>query len=112
MLRWLIGIIVGDIIFPILTLSAYAKIDDHYVLGANWQLFRVETMARCSYLILIGTKDQVATDLYMQRTPNLCCQAQAGIEVDFHLGINPGGPLLYPPGLILVNTVEPCYKEL
>ena len=35
----------------ILKLATYTKIEDHY-LGANWQLFRLERITKCSYFIL------------------------------------------------------------
>ena len=36
----------------ILKLATYTKIEDHYHLGANWQLFRFERIAKCSYFML------------------------------------------------------------
>ena len=53
MLRWLIGIILGEIICESLnwqhTCIQRLKIT---ILGANWQLFRLERIAKCSYFIL------------------------------------------------------------
>ena len=46
MLQWLVGIILGEIICEHIQ---RLKIT---VLGANWQLFRLEMIAKCSYFIL------------------------------------------------------------
>ena len=51
MLRWLIGIILGKIICKS---SNWQHIQELKItiLGANWQLFRLESIAKCSYFIL------------------------------------------------------------
>ena len=51
MLRWLIGIILDEIICES---SNWQHIQRFKItiLGANWQLFKVERIAKCSYLIL------------------------------------------------------------
>ena len=51
MLRWLIGIILGEIICES---SNWQHIQSLKItiLGANWQLFRLERIAKCSYFIL------------------------------------------------------------
>ena len=50
-MRWLIGIILGEIICE----SSYWQHIQRLkitILGANWQLFRLERIAKCSYFIL------------------------------------------------------------
>ena len=39
-------------ILQILKLATYTKIEDQAILGANWQLFRLERIAKCLYFIL------------------------------------------------------------
>ena len=56
MLRWLIGIILGEIICKLATYIQRSKIT---ILGANWQLFSWEMIAKCSYFIFLYTKHQV-----------------------------------------------------
>ena len=51
MLRWLIGIILGEIICESSNWQHIQRLKIT-ILGANWQLFRLERIAKCSYLIL------------------------------------------------------------
>ena len=51
MLRWLIGIILGEIICESPNWQHRQKLKIT-ILGANWQLFRWERLANCSYSIL------------------------------------------------------------
>ena len=62
MLRWLIGIILGEKKnLQIPKLATLPKIGDHYSRGANWQLFRLEKIAKCLYFVLlIYPKHQVS----------------------------------------------------
>ena len=62
MLRWLIGIILGKIISKS---SNWQHIQNCAlkitILGANWQLFRLERIAKCSYFILSYTQCEYKT---------------------------------------------------
>ena len=78
MLRWLIGIILGEIICESSNWQHIQRLKIT-ILGANWQLFRLERIAKCVY-----TKHQVL----LICNENLCCQFDDTIEVDFLLGIN------------------------
>ena len=51
MLRWLIGIILGEIICESSNWQHIQRLKIT-ILDANWQLFRLERIAKCSYLIL------------------------------------------------------------
>ena len=51
MLQWLIGIIVGEIICKSSNWQHIQRLMTS-ILGANWQLFRLERIAKCSYFIL------------------------------------------------------------
>ena len=51
MLRWLIGIILGEIIWESSNWQHIQRLKIT-ILGANWQLFRLERIAKCSYFIL------------------------------------------------------------
>ena len=51
MLRWLIGIILGEIICESSNWQHIHRLKIT-ILGANWQLFRLERIAKCSYFIL------------------------------------------------------------
>ena len=51
MLRWLIGIILGKIICKSSNWQHVQRLKIT-ILGANWQLFRLEMIAKCSYFIL------------------------------------------------------------
>ena len=51
MLRWLIGIILGEIICKSSNWQHIQRLKIT-ILGANWQLFRLERIAKCSYFIL------------------------------------------------------------
>ena len=51
MLRWLIGIILGKIICESSNWQHIQRLKVT-ILGANWQLFRLERVAKCSYFIL------------------------------------------------------------
>ena len=51
MLRWLIGIILGEIICESSNWQHIQRLKIT-ILGANWQLFRLERIAKCSYFIL------------------------------------------------------------
>ena len=50
MLRWLIGIILGEIICKSSNWQHIQRLKIT-ILGANWQLFRLERIAKCSYFI-------------------------------------------------------------
>ena len=51
MFRWLIGIILGEIICKSSNGQHIQRLKIT-ILGANWQLFRLERIAKCSYFIL------------------------------------------------------------
>ena len=51
MLRWLIGIILGEIICESSNWQHIHRLKIT-ILGANWQLSRLERIAKCSYIIL------------------------------------------------------------
>ena len=51
MLQWLIGIILGEIICKSSNWQHIQRLKIT-ILGANWQLFRLERIAKCSYVIL------------------------------------------------------------
>ena len=51
MLRWLIRIILGEIICKSSNWQHTQRLKIT-ILGANWQLFRLERIAKCSYFIL------------------------------------------------------------
>ena len=51
MLRWLIGIILGEIICKSSNWQHIQRLKIT-ILGANWQLFRFERIAKCSYFML------------------------------------------------------------
>ena len=51
MLRWLIRIILGEIICESSNWQHKQRLKIT-ILGANWQLFRLERIAKCSYFIL------------------------------------------------------------
>ena len=51
MLRWLIGIILGEIICESSNWQHIQRLKIT-ILGANWQLFKLERIAKCSYFIL------------------------------------------------------------
>ena len=51
MLRWLIGMILGEIICESSNWQHIQRLKIT-ILGANWQLFRLERIANCSYFIL------------------------------------------------------------
>ena len=51
MLRWLIGIILGEIICKFSNWQHIQRVKIT-LLGANWQLFRLERIAKCSYFNL------------------------------------------------------------
>ena len=57
MLRWLIGIILGEIIFESSNWQHIQRLKIT-ILGANWQLLRLERIAKCSKKI-VYTKHQV-----------------------------------------------------
>ena len=50
-LRWLIGIILGEIIYESSNWQHIPRLKIT-ILGANWQLLRLERIAKCSYFIL------------------------------------------------------------
>ena len=50
-MRWLIGIILGEIICESLNWQHIQRLKIT-IFGANWQLFRLERIAKCSYFIL------------------------------------------------------------
>ena len=50
-LRWLIGIILAEIIYESSNWQHIQRLKIT-ILGANWQLFRLERIAKCSYFIL------------------------------------------------------------
>ena len=58
MLRWLIGIILGEIIWESSNWQHIQRLKIS-ILGANWQLFRLEMIAKCSYFILSTQNIQV-----------------------------------------------------
>ena len=84
MLRWLIGIILGEIICKSSNWQHIQRLKIT-ILGANWQLFRLEGIAKCSYIYFVYTKHQVLLicnenkAIYVANLINT-------IEVDFLLG--------------------------
>ena len=85
MLRWLIGLILGKIISKSSNWQHIQRLKIT-TLGANWQLFRLERIAKCSYFIL-STHTSSSTDLWWKYR-NFCCQFDDTIEVYLLLGIN------------------------
>ena len=69
----------------ILKLATYTKIEDHYF-SSNWQLFRLEGIAKCSYFIL--STQNIKFYWFVMKIKKFCCQFDDTIEVDFLLGIN------------------------
>ena len=61
MLRWHIGIILGEIICESSIWQHIQRLKIT-ILGANWQLFRLERIAKCSYFICLH-KTSSFTDL-------------------------------------------------
>ena len=57
MLRWLIGIILGEIICESSNWQHIQRLKIA-MLGVNWQLFRLEKIAKCSYFLL-STQNKV-----------------------------------------------------
>ena len=51
LLRWLIGISLGEILDKSSNWQHLQRLKIT-ILGANWQLFRLERIAKCSYFIL------------------------------------------------------------
>ena len=92
------------------------------ILGANWQLFRLKRIAKCSYFILsIQKKWYIKFYWFVMKIRNLCRQFDDTIEVDFLLGINSWGlrsewvNLIYRPipkdeaqYMKLSSVVKPC----
>ena len=77
MFQWLIGIILGEIIYE-------SSIGNIY---KDWRsLFRLERIAKCSYFIL--STQNIKFYWFVMKIRNLCCQVDDTIEVDFLLGIN------------------------
>ena len=58
MLRWLIGIILGEIICESSNWQHIQRLKIT-ILGANWQLLRLERIAKFSYFIFVYPKHQV-----------------------------------------------------
>ena len=56
------------------------------ILGANWQLFRLERIAKCSYFIL--STQNIKFYWFVMKIKNLCCQFDNTREVYILLGIN------------------------
>ena len=71
MLWWLIWIILGEIIFESSNWQHTQRLKIT-ILGANWQLFRSERMAKCSYFIL--SKIQNIKFYWFVIEKKLCCQ--------------------------------------
>ena len=59
MLRWLIGIILGEIICKSSNWQHIQRLKI-IILGANWHIFRLERIAKCSYFVYMYTKHQVS----------------------------------------------------
>ena len=85
-LQWLIGTILGEIICESLNWQ-YIQILKITILGANWQLFRLERIAKCSYFIL-STQNIKFYWFVMKLQKFLLPIWWSTIEVDFLLGIN------------------------
>ena len=83
MLRWFIGIILGEIICKSSNWQHIQRLNIT-ILGANWQFFRLE---RIVILFCLYTKHQVLL-ICNENKESLCCQLDDTIEVYFHLGIN------------------------
>ena len=85
-MRWIIGIILSEIICESPNWQHVQRLKIT-ILGANWQLFRLERIAKCSYFIFVYTKHQVLLicnenkEIYVANLINT-------IEVHFLLGIN------------------------
>ena len=58
MLRWLMGIILGEIICKSSNWQHIQRLKIT-ILGANWQLIRLQRIAKCLYSIFVYTKHQV-----------------------------------------------------
>ena len=86
MLQWLIGIILGKIICKSSNWQHIQRLNIT-ILGANWQLFRLERIAKCSYFIL-STQNIKFYWFVMTIKKFFRCQFDDTIEVYFLLGIN------------------------
>ena len=82
-MRWLIGIILGEIICESSNWQHIQRLKIT-ILGANWQLFGLERIAKCSYFIL---STQNIKFYWFVMKINFCCQYDDTIEVYFLLGI-------------------------
>ena len=69
MLRWLIGIILGEIICKSSNWQYIQRLMIT-ILGTNWQLFRLERIAKCLYFICL-CKTSSFTDLQWKKKKNL-----------------------------------------
>ena len=58
MLRWLIGIILGEIICESSNWQQIQRLKIT-ILGANWQLFRLERIVKCLYIYFVYIEHQV-----------------------------------------------------
>ena len=56
------------------------------ILGANWQLFRLDRIAKCSYFIF--STQNIKFYWFVMKIKQFCCQFDDTIEVPFLLGIN------------------------
>ena len=85
MLQWLIGIILGKIICESSNWQHIQRLKIT-ILGANWQLFRLERIAKYSYFIL--STQNIKFYWFVMKKKKLCCQFDDTLEVYFLLGIN------------------------
>ena len=85
MLWWLIGIILGKIICESSNWQHIQRLKIT-ILGANWQLFRLERIAKCSYFIL--STQNIKFYWFVMKIKKLCCQFDDTIQVYFLMGIN------------------------
>ena len=88
MLRWLIGIILGEIICEYSNWQHIQRLKIT-ILGANWQHFRLERIANVHILFCRPTCTQSIKFYWLvMKKKKLCCQFDDTIEVYFLLGIN------------------------
>ena len=85
MLRWLIRLILGEIICKSLNWQHIQRLKITTPL-ANWQLFKLEKIAKCSYFIL-STQNIKFYWFVMKKKKKICGQFDDTIEVNFLLGI-------------------------
>ena len=87
----------------ILKLATYTKIEYHYsTLGANWQLFRWERIAKCSYSIL--STQNIKFYWFVMKINTFLLPIWW-----YNRGLFPLGNKYF--GVFVLNGLKPCYKS-